>query len=97
MGVVSSCMVLSVGGLWDLSVEVKEHLSKLKSKKSQMAALKTQINVRKSLINQEADIALFAFSVKGKSHGIDKLTENLCSLVVRSTFSEARLLHCMCL
>ena len=81
--------LFSVGGLWDSSVEIKEHLSKLKSKKSRLAALKTQIKVRKSLINQEADTALFAFSVKGKSHSIDKLTENLCSLVARSTFSEA--------
>ena len=43
--------------------------------------IQTQIKARKVIRNQEADAALFAFSVAGRQHSVPTLVNNLCALV----------------
>ena len=74
-----------IGGLWQHTqvVEVEDQMKalKLRSHAKQLNALKTQIKTRKVILNQEADAALFAFSVGGRQHSVPTLVNNLCALV----------------
>ena len=51
----------------------------------QTNGIKTQIKVRKILLDQKGDTSLFAFTAQGKPHSVDKLTENVCSLIRNTT------------
>ena len=73
-----------VGGLWRTVAEVNMHLAKCRSK---LAALKIQINACKSLLQQEADKSMFAFSSNRKPLSQKKLEENLCSLIIATSTS----------
>ena len=74
-----------IGGLWQHTqvVEVEDQMKALMllSHAKQLNALKTQIKARKVILNQEADVALFAFSVGGRQHSVPTLVNNLCAFV----------------
>ena len=44
-------------------------------------ALKAQLRFRKAILEQMADKSLFMFSEKGKEHSVEKLKNNLLSLI----------------
>jgi hypothetical protein len=44
-------------------------------------ALKAQLRLRKAILEQMADKSLFMFSEKGKEHSVEKLKNNLLSLI----------------
>ena len=60
------------------------HLAKCRSK---LTDLKIKINARKSILQQDADKSMFAFSSNGKPFSQKKLEENLCSLIIATSTS----------
>ena len=60
------------GGLWNSVQEFEKELETTPDRQK-LGMLKTQIKARKTLLNQNADSSLFAFSKKGKAFKIEEL------------------------
>lgn len=75
------------GGLWSSRDHMDRCISLLSSAKKQLAAVKNQIKVRKELLEQKADITLFAFSSAKKILPISILKDNLLKITEDSHFS----------
>ena len=69
------------GGLWITAEQVNSGLTKLKSETRKRIVLKTQLKVRKNILNQKADSTLFAFSCNGKLLSSIDLAKNLIKLL----------------
>lgn len=68
------------GGLWKSKDQMDCELRD-KSRAQQVVALKTQINVRKKILLQNASNAFFSFSASKQPHPIEKLKANLLHLM----------------
>ena len=77
-------------GLWQSKDQVQEEISKIRTKKEKIAALKLQLDFRKKVLEQKhVDKTLF-FITKGKKQlAVDEITENLCYLLNSTTPSSS--------
>ena len=73
------------GGFWSSDEQMSQELSKLSSSKQQMRALKTQLKVRKTILNQKEDKELFQFSADKKILTCEQLKDNLSTLMSATT------------
>ena len=69
-------------GLWESEELLEQNIAKLKYKYEKVAAVKTQINLRKKIINQSAEKDLFKVSLP-----LDQLIQNLKRLIALSANS----------
>ena len=76
------------GGLWKTKLQMDNEIGE-KSNTQQLAALKTQINARKKIIQQKGTHELFAFSSNKRPLPLDKLKANLVILMQPSHSNEA--------
>ena len=69
-------------GLWQSKDQVQEEISKLRTKKEKIAALKLQLDFRKKVLEQKhADKALFFITKSKKQLTVTEITDNLCHLL----------------
>ena len=68
-------------GLWVDKNQVEQELSKLETVKSKREALKTQLDFRNKVLQMKCDTSLFFLSSKGKNKSIEKLTNNLLTII----------------
>ena len=87
-------------GLWRNKRDVETGLQKISTKTEKLRVLKVQIKFRqKVLVQSHPDSSIFKFSSHGKAHSVEKLKENLCTLltdkdpVESPTPEEGSLLH----
>ena len=78
--------LMTSGGLWVSETQMDQELYKLKSPSQKKLAVKTQINVRKSILDQDKSFSshYFHFSNKGKQFSLDILKANLLYLIQNS-------------
>ena len=77
------------GGLWDSVESMNLNLTKLKSDRSKILAIKNQLKVRKILLEQSSDPNLFSFSQSNKVFSLQKLQQNLTKLIEKPVSSES--------
>ena len=68
-------------GFWQYTETVGQMLKTYKTAVLKKGALKAQLRFRKAILEQMADKSLFMFSEKGKEHSVEKLKNNLLSLI----------------
>ena len=77
-------------GLWQSKDQVQEEISKLRTKKEKIAALKLQLGFRKNFLEQKhADKTLFFITISKKQLTVAEITDNLCLLLDFTTPSSS--------
>ena len=77
-------------GLWQSKDQVQEEISKLRTKKEKIAALKLQLDFRKKVLEQKhADKTLFFITKSKKQLTVAEITDNLCYLLDSTTLSSS--------
>ena len=73
-------------GLWQFKDQVQEEISKLRTKKEKIAALKLQLDFCKKVLEQKhADKTLFFITKSRKQLTVAEITDNLCHLLDSTT------------
>ena len=77
--------LIQYGGVWKSEQEMQGKIKSFKSNREAMAAVKNQLKVRKTILEQkpppDSSASIFAFSYKGKQFPLNKLCENLLLLI----------------
>lgn len=68
------------GGLWTTEATMDSELAKLQNYRQRMLAVKSQLRVRKSILQQKADKELLMFSSNRKAYTLAQLKKNLTKL-----------------
>ena len=84
------CDLFRYGGLWQSVGDMESQLKKLPRDATKKAAVKVQLKVRKTFLQQASNPSLYAFSIHGKPHPLTVLVKNLHTLLLDIVIDESR-------